>query len=545
MADQITDGRVLLSDANSVASYVGSTSPALDNEIYIYDGGATGGSIGEQVYSSKRWVMYDDGASRDWSGNIFYIWINCGIVGLLDTKANGGLAIRFAGPSTADFFEVYVAGSDDWPNAIQGGWSMFVVDVDDARAVAVTNSWTGGTTPVTTALQHVGYSAVTGGAKPRNADNTWMDAIWRLPNATAGLKVEGRNAGTTDWTWDDIVAESELNAWGMAKYTTGGAIALNTGVQFFVDDASTHAFTDTNQVILFEDHEYAPTDLYLLQQLGAATGTSNLTIGIKTGTGSAATGAQGCSFISATAGIRWSWDSDAANIDSTNLYGCTFQHGDDFQLDAASNEIISCQFLGCSSAIVSNSTFQRNSIVDANTLDDVAFITVDDLADIENCIFQFSDGHAIEVTAIAGSPFTFTGNSFIGYGTTTSTDAAIYNNSAGAIVINVGGEGATTPTYKDGTSASTTVNNNKTITVDFSPVTVAEVRIYNNSTGLEEAGIEDTAGSTFAFSVSSGLSVDIVVVKLGYEYFRVNATSFTSDQTFLAKLRVDNNFENP
>lgn len=83
-------------------------------------------------------------------------------------------------------------------------------------------------------------------------------------------------------------------------------------------------------------------------------------------------------------------------------------------------------------------------------------------------------GHAIEITT-AGT-YTFSANTFSGYGADASTDAAIYNNSGGAVTINVTDAG-TIPTIRNGASATTTVNN--TVTISVTAKTVAGANIQN------------------------------------------------------------------
>lgn len=462
MANQITDQRTLISNANAVTNYddlTGSAAGTLDNEIFIYDGGGTGGSIGQYTTTTRDGLLYDAGSAQNWASNVFYIWINCGIVGLLDTKANGGLTIRFCGATVTDWFEVYVAGSDDWPPSVQGGWTMFVVDIETARSTAVTNGWTNGTTPATSAIRYVGYSAITSATMPRMVDNTWMDAIWRLPDGTEGIRVEGRNGGTTDWAWADIASTSVTNAWGMSKITDGGGIALNAPVQFFIDDASTHAFSDTNATILWENQEFVPDDVYGITVLGAASGTANFSMGLKTGTGDDATGSQGGAIQSASDGPRWFLDIDAANIDSVDFYGCSFQHAADMQVDNANAEIISCLFIDCDSCTAAGiGEFLRNQIIDANTADGVAFLIVNDITTVVFCTFFFSDGHAIQISGGAASQ-TSKGNRFNGYGATATNDAALANSSGAAKTITLS-DGAllSEHTYRDvGAGSDTTI----------------------------------------------------------------------------------------
>lgn len=503
MADQITDNRTLVDSANAVGSYVGSTSPALDTDVKVQGTG----SIAEQLTNSRRYVMFDAGATQDWSNNVFYVWLNCGVVGLLDTKANGGMTIRFAGPTDSDFFEFYVGGSDSWPTAVEGGWVQFVVDIEG------TPSNTGGTPPATTAIQKVGWSGVTASVMTKVSDNTWLDEIRRLPDGSPGIIVEGRSGGATDWTFADIVTQLGTGA-GTLKNGPGGAFVLNTPIQFGINDTTTHGFTDTNQIVLWDDQEFAPTDLYGLSALGNSGGTTNVTLGVKTGTGDDATGAQGVTFAASSTGVRWTMDFDDPDLDGINLYGCTLIHGGDFQLDDVAVSVISSLYIDCSSATVSNSEQLRCKVIDANTADGVAFMTTDDLTDIVFCEFEFSDGHAVELTTPIVASQTSKGNKFTGYGLAGTNDAALYNNAGGAVTVGVT-DGGDTPTVRNGASASTTVNNAVTVTVSGVTEGAAVKIVALETVGSVTAGdtlqetLADSAGST---SLSFNFEGDLDVV---------------------------------
>ena len=475
MANQITDNRTLVTNADDVGQWVGSTTPANNTDIKIQ--GAS--SIGEQMNDSVRYVMFDAGATQDWSDNVFYLWVNCGIVGLLATKAAGGFSIRFAGPTDTNFFEFYVGGSDSWPIAVEGGWVQFVVDIE------ATPSNTGGTPPATTAIQKVGYAAYTATVMTKVGDNTWIDEIRRLPAGSPGIIVEGRNGGTTDWTFSDIVTQLGTTV-GTFKNGVGGTFVLNTSIQFGIDDTSTHGFTDTNKTIIWESQEWAPDYLYVLSALGNSGGTTNITMGIKTGTGDDATGAQGCNFLAGAADGRWAMDFDDPNVDGVNFYGCSFTHAGDLQLDDPAVSAISTLYIDCTSATVSNSEQLRNKIIDANTLDGYAFMTTDDLSDIVFSEFSFSDGYAVELTTPQVASQTSKGNLFTGYGITGSSDAAVYNNSGtGLVTISVTSLGDA-PTYSNGPSASTLVSADVTLTVTVKDL-ITSAAIENARVLLEAA----------------------------------------------------------
>lgn len=469
MANTITDNRTSVdtAEANTNFDDLSGSGPSgtADNEIFIQGSN----SIGYYTTTTRAGLLYDAGTAQDWSGNVFYIWVNCGVVGLLDTKANGGCTIRFCGATVTDWFEVYVAGGNDWPPSVQGGWTQFVVDIDEARAQAVTNGWTNGTTPVTTLIRYVGITTITSATMPRMVDNTWIDQIARLPANTPGIIVQGRNAGTTDWDSADIFTQLGL-AVGTFLPSAGGAWKINTPIQFGVNDTTTHGFTDTNAVWLWDNAEFVPDDVYNISALGNSGGTTNVTFGVKSGTGDTATGAQGLTITSAQpGGPRWAMDFDDPNLDAIGFYGCSFQHGNVFQLDDPAVEVISTLYIDCVQAVVGQNSLQlSNGIIQPANGDGVAFMQTDDFLDIRFCTFEFLDGHAIEITSGTVDPQENRGNLFNGSFSTTpgSTDAAIYNNSASDLTINnTNSSNLNINSYRNGTSATTTIQNSVSVTI--------------------------------------------------------------------------------
>lgn len=184
-------------------------------------------------------------------------------------------------------------------------------------------------------------------------------------------------------------------------------------------------------------------------------------------------------------------------------------------------------------------------------LDSTAQILADTLTPIQNNTFVSpGSGHAIELTA-AGT-YTFTGNSFSGYGADGTTDAAIYNNSGGAVTINVVG-GGDTPTIRNGTGASTTVNNNVSVTLTGMKDNT-EVRVISSDNTTELDGIENAiAGTTdnrsFTFALSAGTVVNIMVLNLDWVLPPTNRiTGFTvptQDTSIPITQIADNVYENP
>lgn len=549
----------LIDNRTKLSGFETGDTPAQPDDL----SGAAGGTVDTEIFieglrswgyyttSTRDGLLYDAGSAQNWSNNTFYIWMNCGVAGLLDIKANGGLAARFCGATVTDWFEVNLAGSDNYPKAIEGGWVMLVVDIEKAKTAS---HRTNGTPPATNAIRYVGITTITGGTMPRMVANTWLDAMWRLPQNTPGLLVEGQDTGPSDWTWADILAWSETNNNGIMKTADGGAFALNTPVRFGKNDAVTHGFSDTNAIVLWEDWDVA-TGLYGLEVVGGS-GVQSFQLGLKSGTGDDAVGSQGGVIAAAAAGQRWFFDCDDANIDACNLYGAQFIHGGDFQLDNANTSAISCLFLDCSSARVDNAgDFLKCTIVDANTADGVAFITTDDLTDIVRCSFEFSDGHALELTTPRVATQTSKGNRFTGYGATGTNDAAVYNNAGGAVTINVTDGGSTGEhTYRNGASASTAVQGAVTVTVtvqdeDQAVIEGAAVYIQNaagpfddNSQIMRE--LTDVSGvATETYTGSTPVTVTVRTRRLGFRPDNQNQTISGTGLTLTVTLRADPNQE--
>lgn len=550
MANTITDNRTVLFDADSVTSdngssgagrwdTLGSTSETLDIQVKIEGTG----SIGEQFTDGVRTLIWDDGATFDISNTHVYMWVNCGIVGLLDLKANGGFTMRFTGPSNSDWFEYDIGGSDSWPTSINGGWTMFVVDT------AQTASRTGGTAPAKTAVQGVGISGVTATVMTKVSDNTWIDACWTLPAATPGILIQGSNGGSTPWNSADILTQVTL-ASGMFVPSAGGAYKINVPLQVGISDTTTHEFLDTNAIWLWDDQEWVAADHYGLSALGNSGGTTNVTFGVKTGSGNDATGAQGLVIKAADAGVRWFMDFDDPDLDTIGFYGCSFIHGATFDLDDAAVEVVSTLYIDVDLVHASNSAQVRISAIQPNTADGTPFMDTDDLGDIAHSTFEFTDGHAIEILASGPATQNNVGNLFQGaYGGTPgdnatpssgSTDAMIYNDSAQVIQFDRSA-GGTVPSFRNGASAES--DDEAAITITFTPLqTGSDVSVFLTGSSTPLTAV-DSSGTSFAAGVGAGVSIDYKIYKDGYLPVEVFNVNFAASQDILPGQQIDRNFD--
>jgi hypothetical protein len=547
LANQCTDNRTNISTGETATGWedIAGTAHTVDGEV-SYD--TYTGSIGLYATTTRDGIFYNNGATGLFtSGDVAYLLVNCGIVSLLDTQANGGMTVRVTGATATDWKEVELFGSNVWPTAFDGGWIQIVVDIDDLLTNFTNQN---GSPPTVGNIQRFGVTFITATVMPRMADNCWAGGFKRLPSNTPAIIVEGRDGGTTDWDLDSIAANANVQLSAVLKPGPGGTCVARGPIQFGINDASTHAFTDSNKTLLWDTQDVMVDGFYKLSALGNSGGTTNITFGIKTGTGNDATGAQGGAIQAASAAARWDMDFDDPNVDGVNLYGMTLQHGGTFELDDPAVDIATVFMIDCDKAHFSNAKVVRLNVVAPNTADGVAFCDTDDLTDIANSTFEFSDGHGIEVLSGGPASQANVGNIFLGsYGGTPgdnntpssgSNDAMIYNNSTAAKTFNRSG-GGTQPSFRNGASA--TSDDVAAITLTFTPlITNSEVRVYANATGTEITGVENSGASFVASGIGASQAIDYKIINPGYLEINVKNVSFAASQNVIVNQQVDRNF---
>jgi len=151
-----------------------------------------------------------------------------------------------------------------------------------------------------------------------------------------------------------------------------------------------------------------------------------------------------------------------------------------------------------------------------------------------------STGHAIRITT-AGT-YDLVGNTFTGFGANTTNFAAIFNDSAGAVTINISG-GGSTPTYRNGASATTTINNVITLTL-IGLVTGSDIVILNAGTETERVNIDANGATTYNYQYSiAAENIDIGVFKAGYVPFYIRGyTLGATDGSLPTAQVIDRNY---
>jgi hypothetical protein len=361
-------------------------------------------------------------------------------------------------------------------------------------------------------------------ASTAKSENVGLDAI----DIINGLELTGGDGADADGVFEDFFDFDEgtvNNRYGCCTkigdvYYVFGLLQIGT-----LAASGGATFQDSGKTIVFPDGYY-----------------DQHWSGIQTSSGNISGAAPdidiiNCTFISeGTTTIvdtraKFVCGSPSATVNGTVIIdGCTFVNMGRLGVEGvAGNRFINNVCIDCNELLHFNGDIDNCSFINPTTATGVPFMDSDDPGLISNCTFESNGvGHAIEITQTG--TYTFTGNKFVGYDTTGAgsnptpssggNDVAIYNNSGGAVTLNIGG-GGDTPAVRNGASATTVVNNNITVTLTGMKDNT-EVRVLLNSDNSQElAGIESaTAGTTdnrsFAFSLAAGTVVDIVIFNINY-----------------------------
>jgi len=393
--------------------------------------------------------------------------------------------------------------------------------------VAGTTPWTTtGNPSQLTNITQMGGAIQTTTTIMGNFNNTLIDQI----TIGLGIRADGGTAGTPN-TFEIIRTQDEgSSVWGWVTSNSGNVLIKGKIYIGPETGDTTSVFNDSSVVIVFVSAPVA-TGFYEFSARGGGTDINWNSMVIRSENSSVA---------------RWnmSIDSTLNNfIDTDSLY-----NGFDILTLNNNTSLTKIKFDDGNKIIQSGSLIDTCTILNANTLSGSALIVSDNPANIKNCNFNFNlSGHAIEI--VSTGSYIFQGNLFSGYGANDTDNAAIFNNSSGSLTLNITGD-VDSPTFKNGTNASTTINNNTAITLTGLKDNT-EVRVYTTATTTELAGIEDATDGTaddrsFTFSLAAGTNVDIRIHNVIYEpQSIINFSIPSTDTSIPIQQRFDRTYNNP
>jgi hypothetical protein len=254
------------------------------------------------------------------------------------------------------------------------------------------------------------------------------------------------------------------------------------------------------------------------------------------------------SFLALGTVSRGRWvTTDNATI---NISGSVFTDMATFSFQSLST-ITSSVFRRCDLITQGGATFTACTFDSSRA---TSAVTATNPTAITDCNFiSAGTGHGITLT-VAGT-YDFDGNTFTGYSTTSpgtnstpssgSTDAMVYNNSGGAITINL--LSGTNITVRNGASATTTVvSGNVTVTLTGLK-NPSEVRVFNAGTTTERAGTgaETVTSGSHSFSLPASTAIDITILSLGYQNLRILNYSTAITTSLPVSQVLDRQYSNP
>jgi len=450
--------------------------------------------------SLEAWDMYDTITSEDYSNRTLFGWQQAGAVSE-EADVNGAGFAMYLGDGTNNG-SFAVGGSDNY-GFFYNGWSSFRLNTAGLPTTFR------GTVPTVTTITRVGY----GGYRPikanGNSPNLAIDQLAYIANGNPGLLVEGGTTGDRG-IFAEIVTqdESTANAWGIIQTlipstknyqcTWGLQIGSTTATSYF-DDSDFQLFLN-GQVSSGGSISAGSMDFTFV---GSGGGTNLINFD---------------NFFIQSIGTVSNWDASDININELKWTNGQFVDMGTFifQAQDAGNKFVrDCNFINCGQVNLKTLDVDRVSFVGSTDATGAMILDAAGGSDNYDSLEFTSDGtgHAILITATG--TYNFNNIDFTGYGANGTTDAAVYNNSGGAVTINI--SGGTTPTVRNGAGATTTIVAAVTITLTgLEPDT--EVRVYLDNAGengTEIAGVENS-GTSFAFSAESGSTINIIINSLFY-----------------------------
>jgi len=378
--------------------------------------------ISKQAWTAgaHRGMIYDTGGSiAVTSGNAIFMWAYYMAPNSLLNENSGGMQM-LVGNTTTDYKHYSIRGADTYQ---YGGW--FCVPVDPLRT---TDVYTSGTPTAT--VQTIGLiSRLAPGLGPSKGNPHVIDAF---RTGKTFYVVSGDSSNPGIFSGAASVNDFVGSRFGLFQRIDGGF--LHQGLMKFGSGAAAFYFNDSNKSISIADTRKVNANFngYEVKDPGSLFLT-NISI---TALGSTSKG----NFITSGNPI-------------VSLDTCTFTDMGTFIYNTNGSNI-STTFRRCGSIIQSGARFNdclfdksyNSSALLANNLDSIL-----------NCTFIGSWTHGIELT----NPGTYTLTGVIFTGSYADADGStgsemIYNNSAGAVTINIAGNG-TIPTIRDGAGASTSV----------------------------------------------------------------------------------------
>lgn len=474
------DNRTTLNDCSAVFTGGDDTGSVITTTGSYYEGGS---ALSVQFTNAdERTYTTNIGGTRDLSASTCWLLAKDN---LIQTQTLGGAKyVLFDGTNEIGY---EVGGNDATGLSLATFFNAYRLDVSNS-AVFTAHAFAGSEGALSkSAITGVGFGTQHLAKAVGSIDNCQVDRLSFITNGSPALTI---NAGTsgTPIELSTVASDDITNGWGLVSNPQGSQFNIFCSTEWGDSGTASSYFSQADSQITL---------------IGTDIGTGNFDMSvIANATGTNLFKLDNCVLINL--GAVANWDFSSANIDTLEIDDSQFVDAGTISFTVTGGTSRYCKasiFVNCGQVDPSTMTFTNNKFVgttDANG----AILGNGSLTDLS--FTSDGTGHAIYITSTG--TYTYTGNSFSGYGITTSTDAVIYNNSGGLVTINV--SSGDTPTYRNGASATTIIVSSVPVSFEAvdstdSAILGVQVSAYLVSDNSEVI-LQDTLGTGFADTSFSG-----------------------------------------
>jgi hypothetical protein len=502
MAVTVVDNRTVWTNANALTGFT--PADVLDTTNY-----AEGTGSAATAYNIATGSIYYSSGTLDLSDTIAYVYTSCNA--LQNSWTTGAHALYY-GDGTNNV-AIHSAGGDrdifkhaDGPVA----WQCHVLDGAEFGGIISL-----GSTYYTTingapaslneaSISRLGGYYITQSKALGGGDNCWCDII-RYGND--GLTIEGGTTGARG-TFLEVVIEdrsqSSGKGHGIIREYAPGSYGVQGPLTCGSTGSGTSYFDDTAVSAIFEDR-YVANDKYYFKIQGSTTFNTNVFLN---------------GFSLATARPFVTFDASSNNINALEITNSTFaglSNACSFASDASAEThiITNNVFTGLGTIKPGRTIFNNNAIIGyeaaINDSSTSAALHIehdlDNISDLSFTAYSQADASNHAILIKDASEYTFTNITYSGYAAANGTTGGemVFNDSGGAVTINL--SGGDFPTYRNGTSATTTIVNTITLTMtvtDEAGDAVVGAQAYIDEDNITPFIMKTTTNGSGVASVSWG-----------------------------------------
>lgn len=457
------DNRTEINDCEGpTAEFDGSDVGAVDTEIF-YEGAST---ISAQFSNAQEFLIAHQnsaGTNLNLDLSDATVWV---IVkdNLVQTEALDGMQVVLGnGDANNDPNQGYVIGGSDNPGLVLGKqFYCLRLDVSNRAGLTVIQHRNNGA-PTFTAIGSVGYGALHAIAARGNVDNLFLDRMTFINNGSYAFTINAGTSGTPIslaalQTQDD---NPSTGGWGLFGRGVGSSFTLYASMEWGTPTGTADSYFSQSDSQIYFDGQQLGTGHFIFRTIGNTTGTNSFVL-------------NNCVLVSS--GEPAIWDYTDNNMDIVDIQDTQYIDMGTIAwpvTGGTTRQVLNSSFINCGQVDFSTITATGCSIIGGRNANGGILLDASGNSTNQTNLTFTSDGtgHGVEITA-AGT-YTFTNWNFSGYSTASpgtnstpssgSTDAMVFNNSGGAVTINI--FGGTNVTVRNAASSTTTVVVAVTVTI--------------------------------------------------------------------------------